>query len=209
MTWCPWFKKSKIEEHPVVEEVKEHIEDLAEDVQEHAEEFIEEVKEDVKEHVEDLVEEVKDDVEEFVEEIKDDVEQIVTEFVEEAVEEVKDNLLESITKKDIEENEVVTKLPEYEMVSEMPELREEDLITETAESLVDESINEGLNNATELIMEDDDKVEMPEINNNLDDIYGSVRTKNCNSCTEEKIFYNTKDSIIEDNCDKCKYKYIN
>ena len=26
MTWCPWFKKSKIEEHPVVEEVKEHIE---------------------------------------------------------------------------------------------------------------------------------------------------------------------------------------
>ena len=33
MTWCPWFKKSKIEEHPVVEEVKEHIEDLAEDVQ--------------------------------------------------------------------------------------------------------------------------------------------------------------------------------
>lgn len=209
MTWCPWFKKSKIEEHPVVEEVKEHIEDLAEDVQEHVEDFIDEVKEDVQEHVEDLVENVQEHVEEFAEEIKDDVDEIVTEFVDEAVEEVKDNLFESMTRKDIEENEVVTRLPEYEMVSEMPETREEDLITETAESLVDESMTEGLNNATELIMEDDDKVEMPEVNNDLDNIYGSVRTKNCDSCTEEKIFYNTIDPVIPDNCDKCKYKYIN
>jgi len=200
MTWCPWFKKSKIEDHPVVEEVKEHIEDLAEDVQEHVEEFIEEVKEDVKEHVEDLVDNVQEHVEEFAEEIKDDVDEIVTEFVDEAVEEVKDNLFESITRKDVEENEVVT---------EMPETREDDLITETAESLVDESMTEGLNNATELIMEGDDKVEMPEVNNDLDNIYGSVRTKDCNSCTEEKIFYSTIDPVIPDKCHKCKYKYIN
>jgi 3-methyladenine DNA glycosylase AlkC len=135
-----------------------------------------------------------------VEEAKDDVEEIVTEFVEEAVDEVKDKIFESLTKKDIEENEVVT---------EMPENMEDDMITETAESVVEESVSEGLNNVTEFIKEDDDKFEMPEVNNNLDDIYGSVRTKDCNSCTEEKIFYNTNDSIIPDNCDKCKYKYIN
>ncbi len=194
MTWCPWFKKSK------VEEVKEHIEDLADDVQEHVEEFVEEVKDDVKEHVEELVENVKEDANDFIEEAKDDVEEIVTEFVEEAVDEVKDKIFESLTKKDIEENEVVT---------EMPENKEDDIITETAESVVEESVSEGLNNVTEFIKEDDDKFEMPEVNNNLDDIYDSVRTKDCNSCTEEKIFYNTNDSIIPDNCDKCKYKYIN
>ena len=194
MTWCPWFKKSK------VEEVKEQIEDLADDVQEHVEEFVEEVKDDVKEHVEELVENVKEDANDFIEEAKDDVEEIVTEFVEEAVDEVKDKIFESLTKKDIEENEVVT---------EMPENKEDDMITETAESVVEESVSEGLNNVTEFIKEDDDKFEMPEVNNNLDDIYGSVRTKDCNSCTEEKIFYNTNDSIIPDNCDKCKYKYIN
>ncbi len=194
MTWCPWFKKSK------VEEVKEQIEDLADDVQEHVEEFVEEVKDDVKEHVEELVENVKEDANDFIEEAKDDIEEIVTEFVEEAVDEVKDKIFESLTKKDIEENEVVT---------EMPENKEDDMITETAESVVEESVSEGLNNVTEFIKEDDDKFEMPEVNNNLDDIYGSVRTKDCNSCTEEKIFYNTNDSIIPDNCDKCKYKYIN
>ena len=194
MTCCPWFKKSK------VEEVKEHIEDLADDVQGHVEEFVEEVKDDVKEHVEELVENVKEDANDFIEEAKDDVEEIVTEFVEEAVDEVKDKIFESLTRKDIEENEVVT---------EMPENMEDDMITETAESVVEESVNEGLNNVTEFIKEDDDKFEMPEVNNNLDDIYGSVRTKDCNSCTEEKIFYNTNDSIIPDNCDKCKYKYIN
>lgn len=200
MVCCPWWKNSKIEEHPVVEEVKEHIEDLAEDVQEHVEDFIEEIKEDVQEHVEDLVEEVKDDIEEFVEEVKDDVDEIVTEFVDEAVDEVKENLLESITRKDIEENEVVT---------EMHETREEDLITETAESLVEESMTEGLNNATELIMENDDKVEMPEVNNDLDNILGTVRTKNCDYCKEENIFYNTNDAVIPNKCHKCKYKYMN
>ena len=45
--------------------------------------------------------------------------------------------------------------------------------------------------------------------NNLDDIYGTVTTKDCDSCTEEKIIYNTNDSIIPDKCNKCVYKYMN
>lgn len=200
MTWCPWFKKSKIDDHPVVEEVKEHIEDLVENAQEHVEEFIEEVKEDIQEHVEELVENVQEHVEEFVEEVKDDVEDIVAEFVDEALDEVKDNLFESSTREQINEHEVVT---------EMPETREDDLITETAGSVVDESMTEGLNNVTDLLTEGNDKVEIPEVSNNLDDIYGTVTTKDCDSCTEEKIIYNTNDSIIPDKCNKCVYKYMN